>query len=155
MHGFPAGGNADTIARVLATSLQLQLGQTFDVEAKAGAGGTIAADTAAKSKPDGYTLLLATGGHAIAAALNDKLPFDTVKSFQPVSSVTSFPFRSWFSTRAHYAICRTPQCRTGQPAPLNYGTAGIGTGQHMTGAFLAHKTGFNARTCPSAATRIR
>jgi tripartite-type tricarboxylate transporter receptor subunit TctC len=149
MHGFPAGGNADTIARVLSTSLQLQLGQPFVVEAKAGAGGTIASDMVAKSKADGYTLLLATGGHAIAAALKDNLPYDTEKSFQPVSAVTSFPF---LIVVQHASPLRNLQdllnAGRGKPAPLNYGTAGIGTGQHMTGAFLVQKTRINATHIP-------
>ena len=66
MQGFAPGGNADTIARILGAELSQQLGQPIVVESKAGAGGTIAAGTVARAPADGYTLLLATGAHAIA-----------------------------------------------------------------------------------------
>lgn len=149
LHGFPAGGNADTIARILSTSLQQQLGQPFVVESKTGAGGTIASDLVAKSKADGYTLLLATGGHAIAAALNEKLPYDTEKSFQPISAVTSFPFLIVVQNASPLQnLNDLLNAGRGKPAPLNYGTAGVGTGQHMTGAFLTQKTGINATHIP-------
>ena len=92
LHGFAAGGNADVVARLVAAELAKGLGQPLVVEPKAGAGGTIAAATVATAKPDGYNLLLATGGHAISGVLYDKLPYDTAKSFQPVSALTSFPF---------------------------------------------------------------
>ncbi|MEY2685764.1 MAG: hypothetical protein RJA09_2909, partial [Pseudomonadota bacterium] len=92
MHGFAAGGNADAVARLVAAEMAKGLGQPLVVEPKAGAGGTIAAATVASAKPDGYNLLLATGGHAIAGVLYDKLPYDTAKSFVPVSALTSFPF---------------------------------------------------------------
>lgn len=140
MHGFAAGGNADTVARIVTASLQQQLGQVFNVEPKPGAGGTLAADAVARSKADGYTLLLATGGHAIAAAIFEKLPYDTVKSFQPVSALTSFPF---FIVVPAASPLRNVQDLKAQSVarPLTYGTAGVGTGQHMTGALLSHRAG--------------
>jgi tripartite-type tricarboxylate transporter receptor subunit TctC len=63
--GFAVGGNADTIARVVAQGLSEELGQQFLVESKTGAGGNIASDFVAKSGPDGYSLVLLTGGHAV------------------------------------------------------------------------------------------
>src|SRR5688572_29371912 len=67
--GFAPGGNADAIARAVGGELGKTLGQPVVVESQAGAGGTIAAGSVARAKPDGYTLLLATGGHAVAGAL--------------------------------------------------------------------------------------
>jgi tripartite-type tricarboxylate transporter receptor subunit TctC len=90
--GFAAGGNADTIARVVSAEMSKGLGQPFVVEAQTGAGGTIAATTVARARPDGYTLLLATGGHAVAGALYNKLNYQTVADFQMISTVTFFPF---------------------------------------------------------------
>lgn len=149
VHGFPAGGNADAVARIISTSLQQQLGQPFVVESKTGAGGTIASDLVAKSKADGYTLLLATGGHAIAAALNEKLPYDTEKSFQPISAVTAFSFLIVVQSASPFQnLNDLINAGRGKPSPLNYGTAGVGTGQHMTGAFLAQKTGIRAMHIP-------
>src|SRR3954451_8663127 len=75
VHGFAAGGAADTLSRIMAEGLSKQLGQPILVDAKNGAGGNIAADSVAKAAPDGYTLGLVTGGHAISAALCKTLPF--------------------------------------------------------------------------------
>ena len=67
LQGFAPGGNADTIARVIGVELTKALGQPIVVEARVGAGGNLAADAVAKSPPDGYTLLLMTGGHTASA----------------------------------------------------------------------------------------
>ena len=69
LQGFAAGGNADTIARVVAQGLSQELGQQVIVEGKTGAGGNIASEFVAKSPADGYTLILLTGGHAVSAAV--------------------------------------------------------------------------------------
>src|SRR5207245_2237361 len=68
------------------------LGHPLIVDPQPGAGGTLASGSVARARPDGYTLLLATGGHAVAAAMMDKLAYDPVRGFQPVSTVTYFPF---------------------------------------------------------------
>jgi tripartite-type tricarboxylate transporter receptor subunit TctC len=149
LHGFAPGGNADTIARVLGTELSGKLGQPVIVESKPGAGGTLAGDAVAKSPPDGYTLLLATGGHAIGAALQDRLPYDAVKSFQPVSAVTSFPFLIVAGAGSKYQTLQDLlSAARAKPGAINYGTAGMGTGQHMTGALLAHSAGLSMTHVP-------
>ncbi|NDE26056.1 MAG: tripartite tricarboxylate transporter substrate binding protein, partial [Betaproteobacteria bacterium] len=92
LQGFAPGGNADAIARAVGTEISKSLGQAVVVEAQAGAGGTIAATTVAKAKPDGYTLLLATGGHAVAGAIYNNLNYKTVQDFEMISTITYFPF---------------------------------------------------------------
>ena len=74
VHGFGAGGNADSVARVIASELEKRLGQTFVVESRTGAGGTIASSHVAKAQPDGYTLIMLTGGHTASAAMRKSLP---------------------------------------------------------------------------------
>lgn len=142
LHGFAAGGNADAVARILAAEMAKGLGQPLVVEPKPGAGGTLAANTVAKSGADGYSLLLATGGHAISGVLYDKLPYDTVKAFQPISSLTSFPFLVVVNASSNYNklqdVLRAARMRSGT---VNFGSAGIGTGQHMTGELLARRAG--------------
>jgi tripartite-type tricarboxylate transporter receptor subunit TctC len=91
MHGFGAGGNADSISRLLAAALAEQLG-TVIVDAKPGAGGNLASDMVSRATPDGHTLILLTGGHAVSAALYKKLKFDPIESFAFVSLVGTFPF---------------------------------------------------------------
>jgi len=82
------GNQFDATARVLAESLRQVTGQSWIIENRAGAGGTMAAAEVARSKPDGLTLLLTTGGHATAAALYSRLSYDSVKDFTPISMVT-------------------------------------------------------------------
>src|SRR5262245_47722819 len=92
VHGFGVGGNADVISRIVGEGLTARLGQPVVVEAKAGAGGRIAAAHAAKASADGYTLAMLPGGHAIAAAMYEKLPYDPVNDFSFISLLTDFPF---------------------------------------------------------------
>ena len=84
---FAAGGAVDTVARIVSTKMAEHLGQPVIVENRTGAGGNIGADMVAKSAPDGYTLLLATSGHAISPALYRSLPFDVTKDFVSVTQV--------------------------------------------------------------------
>lgn len=142
LHGFGAGGNADAVARILATELGKGLGQAVVVEPKPGAGGTIAAGTVAAARPDGYTLLLVTGGHAIAGALYDRLPYDTLKSFQAVSALTTFPFLVVAQAGSRYTGLQDAlKAARSRGNELAYGSAGVGTGQHMAGALLAQQAG--------------
>jgi tripartite-type tricarboxylate transporter receptor subunit TctC len=142
LHGFAAGGNADAVARLVGAEMAKGLGQPLVVEPKAGAGGTIAAATVASAKPDGYNLLLATGGHAIAGVLYDKLPYDTAKSFQPISALTSFPFLVVVNAASpHSNLSDLLKAAKAKPNPMTFGSAGIGTGQHMTGELLANRAG--------------
>ncbi|MBM3370380.1 MAG: tripartite tricarboxylate transporter substrate binding protein, partial [Betaproteobacteria bacterium] len=79
---FPAGGATDIIGRTLAARLSTSLGQQVIIENKPGAGGVIGADSIAKSAPDGYSIVLATGStHSVGPALNPKLPYQADKDF--------------------------------------------------------------------------
>lgn len=136
--GFAPGGNADTIARVVSTEMAKTLGQAFVVEAQTGAGGTIASGTVARARPDGYTLLLATGGHAVAGALYNSLPYKTVADFEMVSTITYFPFLVVTSADAklrNFSDLLSAARTT--PGGLAYGTAGIGSTHHLAGALLS------------------
>ena len=87
---FPPGGASDIIARLLARELQNELGQTFVVENKAGAAGLVGTDLVAKSKPDGYTLLMSPSGPvASGLALLKNVPYDPVRDFTPVSRLAT------------------------------------------------------------------
>ena len=86
------GSSADILARIVADELGRRLGQSVIVENKPGAGGNIAADSVAKSAPDGYTLLMATiSTHAINAAMYEKMPFDPVRDFAPIALLAANP----------------------------------------------------------------
>lgn len=138
MQGFAPGGNADNIARTVGLEMNKGLGQNIVVEAQAGAGGTIAATTVAKSRPDGYTLLLATGGHAVAGAMYNNLAYRTVQDFEMVSTITYFPFLVVVPANSKYAsLSALLAAARANPTEVSYGTAGIGSTHHLAGELLA------------------
>ncbi|HSI52987.1 MAG TPA: tripartite tricarboxylate transporter substrate-binding protein, partial [Ramlibacter sp.] len=89
---FAAGGTTDILARAMAPELSKAFGQQFIVDNRAGAGGNVGAEIVAKSPADGYTLLMGTvGTHGINRALYDKLPYDPIKDFAPITMVAGVP----------------------------------------------------------------
>jgi len=146
---FPAGGTVDLVARLVTAQMAEELGRPFVIENKAGAGGVIATDAAAKATPDGYTLLLTTPNHTINAALNPKLPYDTERDIVPVSIVAEVPellvshpaapFQS-FAGFVDYA--------RKNPGKLNYASAGNGTLPHLTMELLLRRTGIEVAHIP-------
>jgi len=146
---FPPGGAVDHVARVVTAPIVEELGRPFVMENKAGAGGVIATEAAAKAAPDGYTLLLTTPNHTISAALNSKLPYDAEKDLMPVLVVAevpellvshpSAPFET-FAGFVEYAKTH--------PGKLNYSSAGNGTLPHVTMELLLRRTGVNVAHIP-------
>jgi tripartite-type tricarboxylate transporter receptor subunit TctC len=89
----PPGGSADVIARLMQPKLEKILGQPLIIENRAGAGGIIAMDALSKAKPDGYTIGMgASGSLATSPALGETLPYDPLKSFQPIAAISGQPF---------------------------------------------------------------
>ncbi|MFZ9664223.1 MAG: Bug family tripartite tricarboxylate transporter substrate binding protein, partial [Limnohabitans sp.] len=149
LQGFAPGGNADNIARTLGTEMAKGLGQSMVVEAQTGAGGTIASAAVARAKPDGYTLLLATGGHVVAGALYANLPYKTVADFDMVSTITFFPFLVVTSAESKYKSCAALIAAAQKdPQSLTYGTAGIGSTHHLAGELLAKMAKVNMLHVP-------
>lgn len=137
LQGFAPGGNADTIARVVSAEMTKNLGQPIVVEAQTGAGGNIAAASVARAKPDGYTLLLATGGHAVAGAVYKELPYKTVDDFEMISTVTYFPFLWVVRADSPYrSISQLLSDAREKPKNVAYGSAGIGSTHHLAGELL-------------------
>ncbi len=140
--GFPAGGGVDTSARVIGAELSKSLGQSVIIENKPGAAGTLGAAEVARSAPDGYTLMVTPGGHAIFGAMWKSLPFDTVKSFDWISNIITVPFfiavpaGSEFKTLAD-VIAKAKAA----PGTVAYGSAGPGSTHHLGIELLAGKTG--------------
>src|ERR1700681_199538 len=102
VHGFPAGGPTDLIARIVADGLTRRLGQRVVVEGKPGASGTNAALQIARAMPDGYTLFAIPSGHAFAAATFKSLPYRTVDDFTMISMFTEYPYL--MATYAEHSI---------------------------------------------------
>jgi tripartite-type tricarboxylate transporter receptor subunit TctC len=130
---FAAGGVADTTARIVADKLSEKLGQRFYVENQPGAGGIAAARTVLGAAPDGYTLIMLTNGTAVSVSLFEKLPFDPVKDFAPVSSLGFFDFAfvtsasSGFKTLAEFIAAAKAK-----PGTLNVGTINVGSTQNLS-----------------------
>jgi tripartite-type tricarboxylate transporter receptor subunit TctC len=138
VQGFAPGGNADTIARLLGTEMGKSLGQPFVVEAITGAGGNIAAASVARAKPDGHTLLLATGGHAVAGAIYKELSYKTVEDYEMISTITFFPFLLVVKADSPYRqLSQILTDARAKPQSLAYGSAGIGSTHHLAGEILA------------------
>jgi tripartite-type tricarboxylate transporter receptor subunit TctC len=138
VHGFGAGGNADVVGRIIADRLGSRLGQQIVVDPKPGAGGTTAAGIVARAAPDGYTLAIIPGGHAVAAAIYKKLPYNPVDDFSWISMLTDFPFvLATYPDHAVKNIADLIKTAQAQEARLTCGTPGNGTGQHLSTELFA------------------
>jgi tripartite-type tricarboxylate transporter receptor subunit TctC len=140
---FPAGGSADTQTRVIADELSKALGQPVVIENKPGAGGNIGASEAARSQPDGYTLFMATTGtHASNVSLYDKLPYDPVKDFAPLTLVTIYPQVVVPGLKMKDAPFKDVVAQlkaAGDKA--NFGSSGTGSPTHLGGELFKNATG--------------
>ncbi len=142
LHGFAPGGAADTLSRIIAEGLQKKLGQPVVVEAKQGAGGNIAADAIAKAQPDGYTLGLVTGGHAISAATYKSLNFKPVDDFEMISTLVYYSLV--IAVRADYPAKTLADLLSeakAKPGALSFGSVGFGSTHHLAGELLASDAG--------------
>jgi tripartite-type tricarboxylate transporter receptor subunit TctC len=135
---FPAGGPADALGRVLADQLSKTWGQPVIIENRGGAGGNIGAELVARGAPDGYTLLLNASSHVINASLYDKLPYDPVKDFTPVSEIASYmlvlavhPSVPAKSVQEFVSFAKT------KPDGLSVANAGLGTPTHLAAVLFA------------------
>ncbi|WP_249133147.1 MULTISPECIES: tripartite tricarboxylate transporter substrate binding protein [unclassified Bradyrhizobium] len=142
LHGFAAGGAADTLSRILANGLAKRLGQPIVIEAKPGSGGNLAAAQIAKAEPDGYTIGLVTGAHAISPALYKSLPYDSVDSFEMIS--TAVYYALVIAVRADYeakSLGELIALARAKPGELNYASVGFGSTHHLAGALLETTAG--------------
>jgi tripartite-type tricarboxylate transporter receptor subunit TctC len=135
---FPAGGNADILARVLAQKMGESWGQSPVVDNRAGASGIIGTEAVAKSAPDGYTLLMGTTGtHTTNPAVFSKLPYDPVRDFAPVSNFADSPFL----LVVHPSLPATTlkeliTLARARPGQLHYASFGAGSSAHLAGEML-------------------
>ena len=144
---FAAGGTTDILARAVAPELSKAFGQQFLVDNRAGAGGNVGAEIVARSAPDGYTLLMGTvGTHGINRALYDKLPYDPIKDFTPITLVAGVP---------NVMVMQTEKARSmginnvadfiryakAHPGTLNMASSGNGTSIHLSGELFKSMSG--------------
>jgi len=143
---FPAGGGADTLARMIMPKVSEALGgATIVIENKPGAGGNIGAEHVAHSAPDGYTLFYGTNGtHAINQSLYRSLPFDPVKDFAPVSRMTQIAAMLFVNNDFPVAsVGELIKYAKANPGKVNFASAGNGTTSHLAGVLFRTMAGIN------------
>jgi tripartite-type tricarboxylate transporter receptor subunit TctC len=125
---FPPAGATDIVGRIVAAKLQERLGQAVVVENRPGAGGSLGSDLAAKSAPDGYTILMATSStHSIGPVLQ-KLPYDPIRDFAPITHVANVPNVLVVSPKLPARnLAELVALARAQPGKLNYASAGVGS----------------------------
>ena len=147
---FPPGGAADQIARLVAPTLAEALGQPVVVENRPGANGNIGAEAVAKSPPDGYTLLMSSGGaFSVNPHLYTKLPFDPLKDLEPIAAAARIlvflvvkPDLPAKSVNEFVALARA------NPGKLSYGSPGSGSSPHIATAMFARAAGIQVTHVP-------
>lgn len=149
IHGFPPGGGADTVARLVAAPLGELLGRPVVVEGRPGAGGNIGSLALARAQPDGYTLGLPTGSHAVNAAFGRIRDYDPVDGFDWVAILLRYGFvivvRDDNPARdlpALLALARS------NPGSVTYGSGGVGSSHHLTAELLCAAAGVTMTHVP-------
>ena len=144
------GGPSDTAGRVMSQKLSTVLGQPIVVDNRAGAGGTIGTEYAARAAPDGYTLLLATAGTFVTASvLYKSLSYDIVKDFAPVSQVSVQPLVMVVNPAVPaQSIKEFVALAKASPGKFNYGTSGNATSGHLAGLVFNRLAGIEAVHVP-------
>ena len=145
---FPTGGAPDILARLF--SEKSQLGQPVVIDNKPGAGGNIGSDIVAKSPNDGYTLVIGTvGTHSINGALYEKMPYDMVKNFTPISLIASAPNLLVVNNDLPVkTVNELIAYMKANPNKLSFGSPGIGTSVHMSGELFKSMTGTSMTHVP-------
>ena len=141
MQGFPPGGNVDIIARILGHEMEKSLGQSIVVEAKPGLAGALAAETVARSDPDGYTLLVLPSAHPAYAALSKNVKFKVVDDFTWISVASFYPFMISVKADSRFKTLKQliDEARA-KPGELKYGSAGVGSILHTTVELIGNQT---------------
>jgi tripartite-type tricarboxylate transporter receptor subunit TctC len=150
---FPPGGSTDIVARLIGQKLTESWGQPMLIENRPGAGGNIAAETAARAAPDGYTLFQVNVANAIGATLYPKLSYDLVTSFAPVIQLATTPYvllaHPTVPAKNTTELIALAKARPGQ---LNYASAGGGSATHLSGELLKSMAGVNIVHVPYKGT---
>jgi tripartite-type tricarboxylate transporter receptor subunit TctC len=144
--GFGAGGGTDIVARVAADRLSEALGQQFVVENRPGAGGSIAGGLVAKAPGDGYTAIVISTGHSVSAVTVKQVPYDAVKSFEPVGVLASSAYVVVVPKSSPAIDLKSLVGHVAQEAgKLNYSTVNVGSTQHLIAEDVRQRTGMDVK----------
>jgi tripartite-type tricarboxylate transporter receptor subunit TctC len=146
---YPPGGGTDVIARIVQGRFQQLLGQTVVIDNRGGGGGSLGTDIVAKSAPDGYTVLFTLSSHTINPSIYPKLPFDTVKDFEPVGTVASLPqilvaLPGFAANNVTELIALAKK----KPEQLQFASVGNGSPSHLAGELLNLRAGIKITHIP-------
>ena len=147
---FPPGGSTTVMARNVADKLSTTLGQPIVVENRGGAGGTIGTRFVAKAPPDGYTILLSyTATMAIAPAMNANAGYDPLRDFAPIGMIGTAPsVLVVHPSMPVHSVAELIVYAKKAPVPLQYGSPGVGTVNHLAGEYLANEAGIKLLHVP-------
>lgn len=146
---YPAGGGADTMARLIAPKLGEALGQPVIIENKPGASGQIGASAVAKAAPDGYTLMLDASSFAVNPALFPRLPYDSDKAFRPVGVIALFPNVLLVNPSVPAAsVKELVALAKAKKNGVSYASSGNGSAQHLAGAMFESAAGVDMLHVP-------
>ncbi len=147
---FAAGGGADIVARQVFQGVSKELGQSFIIDNRGGAGGIIGTDAVAKSAPDGYTLLLGQSGpNAINPSVYKKLPYDASKDFVPVTQLTRYPYV--IAVKKDLPVSTLAELialAKSKPGALSLSTAGHGSSSHLAVELFKRQAGIDVVAVP-------
>jgi tripartite-type tricarboxylate transporter receptor subunit TctC len=139
---FAPGGTTDIVGRLVGQAMSDRLGQPFVIENVGGAGGTLGAADAAKAGADGYTIFLATVAHTMAPGIYKKLSYDFEKDFDPISTVVTVPNILIVNPSVPATnVAELIAYIKAHPGEVSYGSAGVGSTEHMSGALFKSLTG--------------
>jgi len=146
---FGPGGIADLTARIVGQKLSAKLGQSVVIENRPSAGGIVAGELVAKSEPDGYTLLLMSNGTAVSSAIFQKLPFDPVKDFEPISTLGYFDIGFFVNQTSPYKNLQEfiAAAKT-HPGKMNIASINIGSTQHLSTELLKNLGSLDIQVVP-------
>ncbi|HEX2648314.1 MAG TPA: tripartite tricarboxylate transporter substrate binding protein [Burkholderiales bacterium] len=148
---FPPGGSVDPLARLLGAKLGDALKQSFVVENRPGAGGSIGTALAAKSPPDGYTFVVVFDSHAVNPALIPNLPYDTAKDFAPVMLVGTAPYAiATAASKPWKSFADVVAAAKAKPESVSIGSVGNGTLSHLLVVLAQQQGGFKLTHAPFA-----
>ena len=151
--GFPPGGGADTVARVIAPWLSERLGQPVVIENRPGASSTLAVQAVVNAPPDGYTLVV-LGGSALMATLITSVPFDVLRDLAPVSGLTDNPMvLSANPSTPAKTVAELVALAKAKPGTISMGSFGTGSASHLAGELFKMMAGVNLLHVPIAAER--
>jgi tripartite-type tricarboxylate transporter receptor subunit TctC len=148
---FAPGGANDIVARIIQEPLSSALGQPIVIENRGGAGGNIGFAWVARSRNDGYTLLLAPSSFTVNPSLYDKVAYDPIRDFEPVAELSIFP--NVFTVRPDVGVSTLQELvarAKEKPGSLNYSTPGPGTAPHLVTELLKQRTGIDMVHIPYA-----